>query len=76
MGTAILAWVNLPAIILAPKLLKYLEIYDKQRKMGLDPVFEPSKLGIENAEIWEEIVKEKYSDLLELKREAERKENL
>lgn len=44
--------------------------------MGLDPVFEPSKLGIENAEIWEEIVKEKYSDLLELKREAERKENL
>lgn len=77
MGTAILAWVNLPAIILlSPKVIKIFRDYDRQRKMGLDPVFEPSKLGIDNAEIWDEIVAEKYSDLLELKREAERKTNL
>lgn len=77
MGTAILAWVNLPAIILlSPKVIKIFRDYDRQRKMGLDPVFEPSKLGIDNAEIWDEIVAEKYSDLLELKREAERKANL
>ena len=71
------SWVNLPAIILlSPKVIKIFRDYDRQRKMGLDPVFEPSKLGIDNAELWDEIVAEKYSDLLELKREAERKTNL
>ena len=47
MGTAILAWVNLPAIILlSPKVIKIFRDYDRQRKMGLDPVFEPSKLSL------------------------------
>lgn len=75
MGTAILAWVNLTAIILlSPKVVRIFKDYDKQRKMGIDPVFEPEKVGIENAELWNDIVKEKYSDLVELKREAEKRE--
>lgn len=75
MGTAILAWVNLTAIILlSPKVIRIFKDYDKQRKMGLDPVFEPEKIGIENAELWNDIVKEKYSDLVILKQEAEKKE--
>jgi AGCS family alanine or glycine:cation symporter len=28
--------------------------YEEQRKQGLDPTFDPEKLGIQNAEAWEE----------------------
>jgi alanine or glycine:cation symporter, AGCS family len=35
--------------------LKTLKDYDQQRKAGLDPVFDPKKLGIKHADFWEEL---------------------
>ncbi|HEY1006571.1 MAG TPA: alanine:cation symporter family protein, partial [Sphingobacteriaceae bacterium] len=53
MGVGIVAWLNIIAIILLRKpALKALEDYRKQRKAGLDPVFDPEKLGIKNADEW------------------------
>jgi AGCS family alanine or glycine:cation symporter len=51
-----MAWLNIIAIIALTKPgLATLRDYERQRKLGIDPVFEPSKLGIKNAEIWDEI---------------------
>ncbi|MFD2513316.1 alanine/glycine:cation symporter family protein [Pontibacter locisalis] len=53
-GVGIMAWLNVVAILLLRKpALRALKDYQAQRKAGLDPVFEPQKLGIENAEQWE-----------------------
>ncbi|MGH8878991.1 MAG: alanine:cation symporter family protein, partial [Stackebrandtia sp.] len=52
-GYASLAWVNMVCIIfLAKPALKALRDYDAQRKLGLDPTFDPVKLGIDNADFW------------------------
>ncbi len=54
-GLGIMVWLNLIAIvILAKPALKTLKDYDEQRKQGLDPTFDPEKLGIKNAEFWTE----------------------
>jgi alanine or glycine:cation symporter, AGCS family len=53
-GVGLMAWINIIAILLLRKpALKALKDYQAQRKAGLDPVFNPKKLGIENAEEWE-----------------------
>jgi len=55
-GVGLMAWLNIIAIIALTKPgLATLRDYERQRKLGIDPVFEPSKLGIKNAEIWDEI---------------------
>jgi len=55
-GVGLMAWLNIIAIIALTKPgLATLRDYEAQKKQGLDPVFEPSKLGIKNAEIWEKI---------------------
>ncbi|GAC57453.1 putative sodium/alanine symporter [Gordonia hirsuta DSM 44140 = NBRC 16056] len=53
-GVGTMAWLNLVAIILlqAPA-LKALRDYERQRKAGLDPVFDPVRLGIAGATFWE-----------------------
>lgn len=54
MGVGLMAWLNLVAIILLRKpALKAFKDYQQQRKLGLDPVFHPEKLGIRNATVWE-----------------------
>jgi AGCS family alanine or glycine:cation symporter len=54
-GLGIMVWLNLVAIlILAKPALRVLKDYDEQKKQGLDPVFNPDKLGIKNAEFWTE----------------------
>lgn len=54
-GLGIMVWLNLVAIlILAKPALRTLKDYDQQKKQGLDPVFNPDKLGIKNAEFWTE----------------------
>lgn len=57
-GVGIMAWLNVIAIILLRKpALRALKDYQEQRAAGLDPVFSPKKLGIENAEEWDKSIK-------------------
>lgn len=54
-GYASLAWVNMVCIIFLVKpALKALRDYDAQRRLGLDPTFDPVRLGIDNADFWTE----------------------
>ncbi|GAE36390.1 sodium/alanine symporter family protein [Halalkalibacter akibai JCM 9157] len=54
-GLGLMVWLNLIAIlILAKPALRTLKDYEEQKKQGLDPVFDPKKLGIKNADYWEE----------------------
>ena len=54
-GLGLMVWLNLIAIlILAKPALKALKDYEAQKKQGLDPVFNSKKLGIKNAEFWEQ----------------------
>lgn len=64
-GLGLMVWLNIIAIlILAKPALIALKDYEAQKKLGLDPVFNSKKLGIKNAEFWEEeykVEKEKVS---------------
>ena len=52
-GVGLMAWVNIFAILWLQKpALKCLRDYEEQMKAGVDPVFHPEKLGIENASYW------------------------
>lgn len=54
MGVGIMAWLNVVAIILLHKpALKAFNDYERQKKTGKDPVFDPVPLGIRNADFWE-----------------------
>ena len=69
-----MCWINFTALlILSTKAIKLLKDYERQKHLGLDPVFEPADVGITNADLWTDIVKEKYAGLLAKKREAEGK---
>lgn len=53
-GYGTLGWINMICLIfLAPTVRKALKDYTAQKKQGLDPVFNPSKLGIKGADAWE-----------------------
>ncbi|MBO1000391.1 alanine:cation symporter family protein [Bacillus sp. SD075] len=53
-GLGIMVWLNVIAIlILAKPALIALKDYEKQKKAGVDPVFNPKALGIKNADFWE-----------------------
>lgn len=55
LGVGLMAWFNIVAIFLLRKpAMKILRDYEEQKKMGLDPVFDPRKLGIEGADFWVE----------------------
>ena len=52
-GVGIMAWLNIIAILIIQKpALIALKDYEAQKKDGKDPVFDPEKLGITNAEFW------------------------
>ncbi len=52
-GVGMMAWVNLIAVLLLQKpAFKALKDYEAQKRLGLDPVFDPVKLGIANADYW------------------------
>jgi AGCS family alanine or glycine:cation symporter len=63
LGTGAMAWVNLIVLFLLTKTaLKVLKDYERQKKMGKNPVFKPVKLGIKGADFWEKEYKEIEQD--------------
>lgn len=53
-GLGIMVWVNVIAILfMAKPAVLALKDYEQQKRMGLDPVFDPRKVGIKNATFWE-----------------------
>ena len=53
-GLGIMVWVNVIAILfMAKPAILALKDYEQQKRMGLDPVFDPRKIGIKNATFWE-----------------------
>ncbi|WP_409295487.1 alanine/glycine:cation symporter family protein [Peribacillus sp. SCS-26] len=53
-GLGIMVWLNIIAIlILAKPALAALKDYERQKKLGIDPVFDPIPLGIKGADYWE-----------------------
>ena len=62
-GVGIMAWINFLAILLLfPKAIKALRDYERQQKLGIDPIFDPKKLGIKNATYWEELNEKKKEE--------------
>lgn len=52
-GVGVMAWLNIIAILILQKpALVALRDYERQKKAGLDPTFDPEKLGIRNADYW------------------------
>ena len=72
-GVALMAWTNLVGMVLLQNLVvKALRDYERQKKLGLDPVFDPDEVGIEGVELWKEIVRDNYGDLEAKKREKQK----
>ena len=64
-GLGIMVWLNVIAILLLTKpAMLALKDYESQKKLGLDPVFDPKKLGIKNADFWENDFKQDSDDRL------------
>ena len=58
-GVGAMAWINIIAILLlSQKAIRTFRDYEKQQKEGKDPIFDPKKLGIDNADFWESPSKE------------------
>ena len=56
-GVGAMAWINLIAILLlSPKALRALRDYEKSKKQGDEPKFDPKKLDIEGAGFWESTI--------------------
>jgi len=52
-GVGIMAWLNVIAILILQKpALKAFKDFEVQRKAGKDPTFDPTPLGIRNADFW------------------------
>jgi AGCS family alanine or glycine:cation symporter len=53
LGVGLMAWLNIIAILILQKpALVALRDYEAQKRLGVDPVFDPDKLGIRNADLW------------------------
>ena len=52
-GVGLMAWLNIVAILLLRKpALDALKDYQQQKKLGKDPVYNASELGVKNADEW------------------------
>jgi len=48
-----MVWLNLVSVlVLSGVVFKTLRDYEDQMKQGLDPVFDPKKLGINTTDVW------------------------
>lgn len=53
-GVGTMAWVNIIVILLLSRqAFKALKSYERQKKDGKEPVFDPKEIGVEGAEFWE-----------------------
>lgn len=53
-GLGLIAWVNLVCLaLLFPLVYKISQDFERQKKLGLDPTFDPKALGITGADFWE-----------------------
>lgn len=54
LGVGLMAWLNIIAILLlSKKAIEILKDYEEQKKLGIDPVFDPDKFNIKDkANIW------------------------
>jgi AGCS family alanine or glycine:cation symporter len=53
LGVGVMAWLNIIAILILQKpALLALRDYERQRKAGVEPKFDPGALGIRNADHW------------------------
>ena len=53
-GVGLMAWLNIIGILILQKpAFKALKDFERQQKLGLDPVFDPKPLGIIGATFWE-----------------------
>lgn len=72
-GVGAMAWFNVIVILLLTKpAIATLKDYEAQKKMGLDPVFVPSRLGIKGADAWDIIVPRTYAKELAALKAAEK----
>ncbi|MFP7413129.1 alanine/glycine:cation symporter family protein [Priestia filamentosa] len=61
LGIGSMAWLNIFSILfLSKQAFKVLKDYERQKKEGKDPVFDPAMLGIKGADYWEK--EHKYSE--------------
>ena len=59
-GVGMMAWINIIAILLlSPKAFRLLKSYEKQKKQGQEPTFNPEDFNIKNAGFWEKTYKDK-----------------
>ena len=60
-GVGCMLWVNtFSVLLLTPKVLKIVKDYETQIKLGLDPLFDPATVGIEDeAGVWDTYVQKK-----------------
>lgn len=59
-GVGLMAWFNIVAIIFLQRpALAALKDYEKQKKEGINPTFNPEEIGVTNAHIWNTINKNK-----------------
>lgn len=56
-GVGVMVWTNVVVLlVMSPTIIKVYKDYHAQRKSGIEePIFDPEKLGIKNAELWTEI---------------------
>ena len=53
-GVGAMAWINVIAILLlSPKAFKALKSYERQKKEGKEPVFNPEEIGVKEAVYWD-----------------------
>ncbi len=53
-GVGLMAWLNIVGIIILQQpAFAALRDYERQKKQGIDPIFDPLSLGIPNATFWE-----------------------
>lgn len=70
-GLGSAAWITMiGALCLVPVARKLYKDYWAQKAQGLDPIFRPSRIGVKNAELWDEIADRYEAELEAAKNES------